>query len=294
MVATISINPQVVTNAAGTFGIDWDGLIQGTAYPDPAVRYFLASGFLANTETLPMWGGVGISEAIPTPQGAPPTTPSASLGGPIIRATNVTGGSTAGNLTGFSVFDQAYGMINSPQSPVPLAPSYGQVMFYRLGSGARIAVALDPTLASLEGDVITEQVSWDYAQQRLIPYVAAYPANVLTSLTWASTSGGQVTASTTTAHGLSVGSVFTLSGNVPVDYNGTFTALSGTTGNVIVYALATNPGSATTLGQLNAGGGAAPVEILRVYNSNCMTVSYNSATGSATWNYNSSAAVILI
>ena len=49
----------------------------------------------------------------------------------VMTPTNVTGGGTAGSLTGFSVFDQAYGMINSPQSPVQLAATYMQVNFFR-------------------------------------------------------------------------------------------------------------------------------------------------------------------
>lgn len=181
MPAGITINPQQVTNAAGTFGTSWNGGVQGFYEPDAAIRNFLTSGFLANTETLPMWGGVGISEAVPTPPGAPPMTPDMALGGPITRATNVTGGSTVGNLTGFSVFDQGYGMINTPQSPVPQTPTYGQVPLFRLGSGARIWVAMAPVLVDLYGDPITEQVSWDFVAQQLVPYQAAYPANVLTS-----------------------------------------------------------------------------------------------------------------
>lgn len=176
MSAQISFNPQLSTNAAGTFGVQWDGLIQGTAFPDPAVRYALSSGYLASTETLPMWGGVAISEDIPAITGS---VPNAALGGSVIRANDYPG-TDAGSLTGFSVFDQAYGMVNTPQSPVPLAGTYGQVNYYRLGSGARIVVAMDSALASLGDAVISSQVSWDFTNQKLIAFsTTALPVKVL-------------------------------------------------------------------------------------------------------------------
>src|SRR5579859_7317370 len=214
MVASVTINPVLTSVASGSFQIDSVGYIQGTALDQPAIRNSLAGGVLASTETLPMWGGVGISELVP---GAA-STPATVLGGPIKRATNVTA-NTAGVLTGFSVFDQNYSAINSPQSPVPLVGSGMSLNFYRLGSGARIPVACDPSLASLDGGVITQQVSWDYTLQRLVPGVAAYPANVFTALTRALVSGSYVaTATTTTAHGIAVGDDFTVSGCVPTAY----------------------------------------------------------------------------
>lgn len=292
--AGITFNPSLQTNAPSTFGTDWDGLVQGFAHPDPAVRNYLAGGILASTETLPMWGGVGISEAIATPPASPPLTPNTSLGGIISRALNVGGGSTVGNLTGFSVFDQAYGMINTPQSPVPLAPSGGQVMFYRLGSGARIPLAMAPMLIDLYGLVITEQVSWDYQAQMLVPYQAAFAANVLTGSSWASTSGGQVTFTTTTAHGVAVGSIFEISGSVPAAYNGQYTAITGTASSTLVAVKTSDPGSIVTEGTLVAGGGALPVRILKVIPENCMGVTYDATTGFATWNYNAPMALALI
>jgi hypothetical protein len=44
------------------------------------------------------------------------------------------------------------------------------VNFYRLGSGARVALAIDPTLVTLEGGLITQQVSWDFANQKIIAF----------------------------------------------------------------------------------------------------------------------------
>ena len=293
MTASIPFNYLPTTVAAGTFTAASTGYVQGQFIDDPAIRYQLAGGYLASTETLPMWGGVGINETA-TPNGTG-SVPAGEMGGVITRATNVTA-NAAGSLTGFSVFNQAYGMAITPQSPVPLAPSYGQVLFFRLGSNARVVVACDPALSSLTTGTINAQVSWDFTAQQLIPYVAAYAANVITAASWASTSGGQATLTTTSAHGLSVGTDFTITGITPTAYNGTFKAITGTTGSTIVYALplASTPGAGTAFGTLVAGGGALNVKVLDIESSNSMTVTYNSTTGYATWNYAGSVAVILI
>lgn len=290
MVATISFNPLVTTNGLGSFNIQSAGYIQGTALDSPAIRNSLAGGVLAAAETLPMWGGVGIYELIPGAVG----TPAGVLGGPVGRANSLSG---ANGLTGFSVFDQDHSMVNTPQSPVPLAASGMSVHFYRLGSGARIAVAIDPALVNLDGSIITTGVSWDFALQRLVPGVAAYPANVFTALTRALVGGVYVaTATTTTAHGVVVGDDVTVSGCVPAAYNGTWTAIGGTAGSTLVWSLGTaiDPGAETTLGTLVAGGGLLAAKVLDVQIGNSMTVSFDPVTGFATWNRSGSAAIILI
>jgi len=136
---TISINPVITTNAAGTFTVSLDGMIQGMAMDDPAVRFQLTGGQLAQTETLPMFGGIPIAENLP-PTGY---LADSSLQNVISRA------AVGGTLTGFSVFNQNHAMINSPQSPVQQADKGMLVNFYRLGSRARIAFAMDPALPVL-------------------------------------------------------------------------------------------------------------------------------------------------
>lgn len=68
--------------------------------------------------------------------------------------------------------------------------------------------------------------------------------------------GGVATGTTTTAHGVSPGETFTISASVaatiPGGYNGTFTALPGTTGSTLKYALAEDPGTASIYGSLVA------------------------------------------
>ena len=171
MVANIAFNPYLQTSAAGMFNIESDGFVVGTAMPDPAARFALSGGWLAQTETLPMFGGVAISELIPTERStapATPTRPDIALGSVIARATTLAAG--AGTTTGFCVFDQNYAAVNTPQSPVPTIGSGGLVNFYRLGSGIRVALAIDPALVTLEGGLITQQVSWDFSAQRIIAF----------------------------------------------------------------------------------------------------------------------------
>jgi hypothetical protein len=198
MSAQVSFNPTLTTNALGSFGIQSNGLVQGFANDDPSIRNALAGGTVSSSETVPMWGGIAIYENVPEA--------TSNQGGEIGRAASLD------NLTGFSVFNQAYAGIQTPQSPVPLFATNATLSFYRLGSGARIAVKVDPALVSLEGGLITQQVSWNFTTQTLVAF------------------------------------------------------------------------SVTAL----------PVKVLKIFASNCKTVSYDPATGFATWNNNGACALIQI
>jgi hypothetical protein len=220
-----------------------------------------------------------------------------ALGGSVGRATSLS------NLTGFSVFDQAYGMINTPQSPVPTVGSYGQVMFFRLGSGARLAIAMAPSLVSLEGELITTQVSWDFSAQQLVPYAPAYASTTLTGASWASTSGGQITytgLSNNLTSELSAGSVVDISGVVStggtgLGYNGTFVVVSVTSSTLVVtFLAASSPGTYSSGGTIAGGGGALACKIIRVKTTNCMTVNPPDVNGNVSWNRNGACAVIVI
>jgi hypothetical protein len=302
MVATISFNPVLTSNAAGSFNIQSDGYIQGQAMDSPNTRNDLAGGVLASTETKPMWGGVAISENIPSST-INATNTLVPLGGQIIRATTQSL-NTAGQITGFSVFDQAHGMINSPQSPVPQSGTGMLVHFYRMKSFARIAVACDPSLVSLQTGVITQQVSWDFTNQILQPYDASTATQSVTSMTWSSTNGGQVAVVVAAASLVgAVGDTFTISGATNSGtagnsvVNGSFVANTWTDNQHFTFLL---PGTSTTIGTiagtilLNMGIGALPVNVLDVQVGNCMTVNYNAGTGFLTWNRNGSCALIQI
>lgn len=305
MVATVNINPYLTSTALGSFQIQSGGGFQGTALDSPNARFNLAGGILATSETLPMWGGVGISETT-APAGASPPNPAGVLGGNITRATTLTA-AAAGQLTGFSVFDQDYAMINSPQSQVPLVGSGGSVHFYRLGSGARIWVAMDPTLVDLEGNIITQNVSWDFNNQVLQPYEASGGTVSVTSVTWASTNGGQgvvVCAAPSLVGG--VGDVVNISGATNTGTGGN----GAVNGNFVVTAFTDNehftigmPAAAGVIGTiagtilLNYGVGALGslgVKVLHVEVGNSMTVAFNPTTGFANWNRSGSTALLLI
>ena len=263
MVASIpAFSPYVTVNAAGSFNTTSNGLWQGMPLDDPTVRNLLAGGILATTETLPMYGGVAISEAIP---GTVTTGPAASLGGIITRATSIT--TTAANgLTGFSVFSQNYAAVNSPQSPVPLTSSGGLVNFYRLGSGARIPVACDPNLVNIEGDIISTTVSWDWQNQVLVPYATntitsgTYPdSGSVPTVTGTYTSAtGAVSLTISAAHGLLAGDTFTLAGmtgtNAATYLDGTFTATTGTASTTLNFTVATGLTLTITGGNLSTVG----------------------------------------
>lgn len=165
---SIAFNPFATTVAAGLFLTQAQGLVAGTFFDDPAIRYELAGGVLAASETLPMWGGVGIGEYVPTAGFDP-------------RGSQIKRAADQAHLTGFSVFNQNGAAISSPQSPVPQTTVNGQVNFFRLGSGAKLALAIDPALVTDDGGLITAQVSWDFTNQRIVAYdtVAALPVKIL-------------------------------------------------------------------------------------------------------------------
>ena len=173
------LNPLQTTNAAGTFNIESTGFIQGTTMDAPAIRNRLKGGVLATTETLAMYGGVAITESIPTGYVSGSSAGPKSLGPFIQRATAITGGSLP--ITGFCVFDQAHHMVATPASPVPTAQAGMSVNYYELGTGARIALQIDPGLITLQGGLITQQVSWDFTLQRIVAYTTgtALPIKIL-------------------------------------------------------------------------------------------------------------------
>ena len=299
MVAFPTFSPYAQTSAAGSFNIDSTGFVQGCALDQPAIRNSLFAGVLASTETLPMWPGVGISVAIPGVAGNPVT----SMGGLITRATTLTATSSNG-LNGFSVSDQNYAAVNNPASPVPLSGTFGEVNYYLLGSGARIPLGIDPSLVSLEGSIITSQISWDFNNQILQPYDASTATYSLTSITSSYASGvyTMVVVAAVATPVVAVGDFINVSGV-------TGTGASLVNGNQVVTAFTDNQhftfqvaaasgaiatGALTGTLLLNYGTGALNVKILEVSVGNSMTVQYNPVTGFATWNRNGTVAIVQI
>jgi hypothetical protein len=173
MAASITIQPTAVTNAYGLFNVQSQGYTQGDALSDPAVRFWLSGGVVSASATSPIWGGMPIQEIIP----ANVTTPGyGTLGSTVAAATNLA------TSTGICVFNQAYGGIISATSQVPLFQAGMSINFYRFGSGARIPLRCNTTLAAaIDGGQITQQVSYDFTNNWLTTYDGsnAFPVKVL-------------------------------------------------------------------------------------------------------------------
>lgn len=149
----------LTTNAVGLFNVNSQGYTQGDAQDDPAVKFYLAGGVYSSAATSPLWGGLPIQESNSNLQQGvfsqyqPGTN---TLGSTITLAT----GSAA--PTGISVFNQAYAGITTPQSTAPLFTPGMSINFYRFGSGARIPLVLDPSSLTIEGELISTTVYFDY------------------------------------------------------------------------------------------------------------------------------------
>ena len=146
MSAQISLNPMATTNAKGLFSTNSNGFTQGDALDDPAVKFALAGGTLSTSATVPLWGGIPIAESIAD----------SVLGNTVLQAT------ASVVPTGIAVFNQAFAGITTPQSTAPLYSPGMSVNFYRFGSGARIPLALNPASVTLDGDLISTTVYFDY------------------------------------------------------------------------------------------------------------------------------------
>lgn len=128
-------------------------------------------------------------------------------------------------------------------------------------AGTQATVSSDMNLGYLPGTPIqlgnVNPAAWDgnyvvysMPDNKSVLLGVAYPANQLQSLTWAA---GVATATTLTNHGVTVGSTFRIQGNLPAAWDGSYTAIAGTTATTLKWNLAANPGAETQLGQLLAG-----------------------------------------
>lgn len=285
--------PNLTTAGQGLFnGPSSVGMIQGQADPDPAIRNALRSGIVSNNETVPMWGGLAVYALISPISTTGPKQP---LGASLGRATALTGSTS---ITGFSVFDQGYNMVNDPTNTVPTAGSGQSLNWYPLGCRARIAVPCDPSLISLRNGLINPQVSWDFVSQLLIPYAAPYAQANISNAVWASTSGGETTFTVGTdltadlgvGDDIEVASVVS-TGGTGVGFNGFFTILSiNSTTIVVSQPAASSPGTYSSGGHVLAGGGALPVTVLDIQPTGNMVV--QNVAGAITYNYNGACAKI--
>lgn len=285
--ANLSLNPMATTNAAGSFGVQSDGFIQGVALDDPANRFNLASGTVAATETKPLWGGLPVAELLPGVNSSP-------RGSTIRRAVSLA------ELEGFTVFNQAHNGLTTPQSPVPLYASGMSVSFYRLGSNMRVPLKASAQVVALgtAGASVKTPLAWDFVNNQVTTAAAAAFAGANIATTAVTYSNGVATATTASAHGLTAGQYVKISGVAPAAYNGTVVVLSVPSTTTFTYAPASAPGgSATTQGTIGAVAQAditLPVKVISIENGNSKTVSYDSTTGFLTWKNDDACALVLL
>lgn len=289
--ANLSLNPMGTTNAAGTFGTNSNGYIQGVAMDDPANRFNLVGGTVAATETTPLWGGVAIAEMIPGIHSRP-------TGSNIRRATSIA------DLEGFTVFNQAHNGLTTPNSPVPLYASGMSCSYYRLGSNMRVPLKASADVVALGSSGTTSvktPLAWDFVNAQLVTVAgASYAGSNLTTtaLTYAN---GAATATFAAAHGLNVGQYVTVSGAAPSQYNGTYQVQSVPSTTTLTFVPASAPsGAATTQATVGAPNATAqagftlPVKIIGIQSGNSLTVNYSAQTGFLTWNKTDSCALVLL
>ena len=157
--ANISFNPSLMTAPQNSFQLQTEGVIQGLAQDDWVTREWLLAALVASTVTIPIWGGMGVllNNASPSPSG--------QGGGPV----PVAAPASTTQINGFTVFDQAINMIQTPGNTVAVAVANQNVAVYQFGSKARIPLPLaSGVLASLEGASVNESpIYWDTANYNL-------------------------------------------------------------------------------------------------------------------------------
>lgn len=161
-------NPYATTQASGLFNSDTTGAVQGLTMADPATRYRLSMGYVDQNETLPLWGGVAVSEHVGSIPGmsasvnAGQSPNNGRMGNALKRATS------ASDLTGFALYDHSNHMVITPQSRAPQAFPGNSIGFARLGSNVRVPVPADPALRNQIGQNTGASLGWDFQNQRLI------------------------------------------------------------------------------------------------------------------------------
>jgi hypothetical protein len=200
---TVSFNPQLTTSPSNTFLSSTEGYVQGTTMDDTSSRMWLTSGVVASSVTQPVWGGMAITEEVATVNAN-------ALGNSLVLA------SAAGNVTGFTVFDQAHNMIIVPGNTVQQSVAGMTVNFFRFGSNIRIAVGvLSSIVATLDSGAINQALFWDPALQQL---------------TASGTSGAFALPATTKILSLN-------SNSKTINYNSGTGALTWTTGNAALIQI---------------------------------------------------------
>lgn len=167
-------------------------------------------------------------------------------------------------------------------------------------------MACDPSLVSLDGGLITQQVSWDFNNQRLQPYDASSATYAVTSITssYSATTGLYTFAVVMAVPSLvgAVGDTINISGVTGTGnalVNGNQTVTSFTDNEHFSFQIAAASGAIATGALsgtivLNAGTGLLPCKILMLQVGNSRTVAWNPVTLTANWNNSDTCALIQI
>lgn len=168
--ASINMNPILTTNAKGLFSTNSNGFTQGDVLDDPAVKFALVGGVYDAAATAPIFGGMPVQEF--------------ATGGDNVLGSTIKNAADNADPTAFVVFNQAFAGLTTPQSNAPAFLPGMSVNYYRLGSGARIPLVLDPASVTVEGELVSTTVYWNFTENWLtttLPGVgqSALPVKVL-------------------------------------------------------------------------------------------------------------------
>lgn len=279
---TIAFNPQLTTQPNASFLANTRGYVQGAFFDDPSSRMWLVSGVVSSAYSGSFIGGMAISETLNAYSNT-----GTGLGLNIAPAAN------NASITGFSTNNQAYNMTIVPGNTVPVSTAGMTANYFRLGSNARIAVQCSATLmTAVAGGLTTQQVSWDFVNNMLVPYTPGYAANTITGAVWASTNGGQITFTVSTnpttlvfaGDNINVSGVVNTGGASTTAFNGVWVVTSTSATTIVVSAPASaSIGTYASGGTVNAAqGGVLNVKLLSV-NGNSKIVNTNQSTGALTW-----------
>jgi phage tail sheath gpL-like len=145
----------------------------------------------------------------------------------------------------------------------------GTISLYIGGDHVPVNIATTDTTDDIANAIVDAVMTWfgigTIGNQTSLPVKATMiagtpgPTQTITAATWNSGTN-QTTYTTSAAHNFTVGNEVQISGVNPSSYNGTFTALTGTTGSTIVISMLSNPGTYVSGGSAN-GPPTSPSEV---------------------------------
>jgi len=229
---TFTVNSGATINGAG-----------GTRFSGGTTNFLAGSTFAATGPITISGGTVNFSTGNPiTVSGL--TQNSGTLTGSdtltVIGATNWLGGTMSGTGTTIAGTSRTIMAANWSATPVPTATiTTAAPHLFVVGDTVTIS---GMTPAGFNG--VFTIVS--------VPTATTFTYALSATITAASWNAGAVTLTTSLAHGYSIGDSVVISGMVPAAYNGTF-VVTGRTNTTFTFALASNPGPATTFGIAGPG-----------------------------------------